>query len=496
MMMEKLSKGVRKMSSKTTIWIIAVVLAIASAGAVYFLTSNQYKPIIDQLEEEKQEVISQSIQLNESISELLLISSDQNNTIEELLGETVDLQSTVSALEAIIEELERSNSETSSDLEKYRSFAKEFYNMHPIQIGFTSPTTNQLIYTEKIAEMVENDINAYCTKEKLPYKFEFKVSNNAGDNDIALSNLITYNTLGINLVVGPFGDSQCQTSVDFANDNDMILISPSSDVVELSLADNLFRMVSNESRALEANIACMKKLNIKHIVIFAQNDDWGKDLSSVMEGLSDKAGISSWSLFFSPDPKMQIYSQLNYLNSHLVNASAFYGSEHVAVQIICNSRLEDVLNCGAGSSVIEFGVTDTVYLDIEDKSVNTLLMAPIPYTKENKFSEFRDRVLENYNFNVTYYGATAYDACWLYALSVIDAGSLDTDAVKSSLLIVSSEYDGVSGVLSLDNSGDRFESDYMIMGFSQDSGFKEYGYYSYSNQTVNYTYNHYRLNPD
>ena len=135
-----------------------------------------------------------------------------------------------------------------------------------------------------------------------------------------------------------------------------------------------------------------------------------------------------------------------------------------------------------------------VLSDTWEKNValSAAILSPVPDIRSSKFSTFSNEVRLNYKFEVSYYGAAAYDACWLFALAVIDAGSLETDAIKQSLEKIALDYEGVSGLCSFNEDGDRSRADYIIMGY-REGGFKEYGYYTYSNNTIKFTWKHQKI---
>ncbi len=90
-----------------------------------------------------------------------------------------------------------------------------------------------------------------------------------------------------------------------------------------------------------------------------------------------------------------------------------------------------------------------------------------------------------------------YDACWLYALSIIEAWTTDTTFVKQALPIVAEDYQGASGLCRFDVYGDRYSVDYRVWGYGLKDGqvtAVDYGYYDSSDGRVTW-YTEKGINP-
>jgi len=460
---------------------------------------NKYNPIIDELQTENTRLNDNNTQYNIALENLQQLASEQESTINTLTEETEALNETINQQEQEIVNVEALLNETKISLGKYKKITNEFYEVHPIRIGFTSATSDQVTYTEDIAEIAERDIHSYCAANDLPYKFDFVIGNNYGDDTIALSNLVTFDTLDINLVVGHAGDSQCLTSLNFATDNDMVLISPSSDISELSKIDNLYRLSPNETIQMHTNLACMKKMEIQNATIFSIRNDWGENLSEYFADLLTDAGIGYTVIYYSDNPNVDITSKVSQLRSDVYQKSYLYGEDHVALQSIGDTRIPDMFGCGYPEllEVLWFGTTSTAYYPLQPGSTSArkvLFISPTPYVYSSKFMDFNREMDLNYDFQVTYYGAAAYDACWLYALAVIETGSTNIEEIKEAIPLVAKDYEGISGICTLNKCGDRVFSDSKIMAYNfVDGGFEVIGRFYYGNQTVTFTKIHPRL---
>jgi hypothetical protein len=148
-----------------------------------------------------------------------------------------------------------------------------------IEIGVTSASSPGMTSVNAMVSMAEEDINDYCREERKDYRFKYVIRDNGGQDELALENLEHFNDAGINLVVGHDWSGQCSYSLDYANDNDMLMLSPSSTSPYLTdnppayIGDNLYRLVPTEEFAgvVLADLYEFKELEA---VAILYRDDW------------------------------------------------------------------------------------------------------------------------------------------------------------------------------------------------------------------------------
>ena len=112
-----------------------------------------------------------------------------------------------------------------------------------IQWGVTASSTIGLETTQPLVEdIIQPDLNEYVDMLGLDIDIDLLVEDNQGTAAIALEKTQTYKAMGINIVQGHGWSSQCQASLSYVNENDMILVSSSSTSPILAIPnDMLFR---------------------------------------------------------------------------------------------------------------------------------------------------------------------------------------------------------------------------------------------------------------
>lgn len=480
--------------NKTMMAVIVVIVLVAASGGSYIYTKNLYEPQIGDLFQSLDEKSTEIDELNDSLEAASQEIEEKDADIASLNSVINDLQLEKSVIEDEYSETLDLLNETENEMMKFKRIAFDFYETNPIRIGLVSPSELDEPIIRAIADLAEQDIHQYCRSNDLPYRFEFVISNNQMSLALADSNTVTYDTLGINLIVGHWFEESVSSSLQYINDNDMLMISPSSSSVQLAIADdNLFRLTPDDSRQLDIVIKCMKEMGKEKIIILAENIDWAKELVNDYRPKITLAGLDIESTVWYPsDPDMRT-SSLNQFSRNVEEAVFSYGSDKVCVYVIGWDVLDQAIGQMDVDVVDWFGTDVFTYIisytgDVASKLVNVKVLSPRPAYNTTEFNDFGTRIEEICGYRPSIYSASAYDACWLYAYSIIETGSMNVTSIKEVLPEVSNGYIGVSGDCTLNAAGDKNDSDYRIMGFIRthidEADFTDYGYYDSGNDTI------------
>lgn len=112
-----------------------------------------------------------------------------------------------------------------------------------VRIGVIFPNADWMSSMGAAVPLAEEDINNYMVSNGYGYRFEFVYKNAEGNSHTHLEKQIELKEEGIDLVIGCPWSLFAELSVPYANDNDMLIISASSNAPDLSIeGDNLFRL--------------------------------------------------------------------------------------------------------------------------------------------------------------------------------------------------------------------------------------------------------------
>jgi branched-chain amino acid transport system substrate-binding protein len=294
----------------------------------------------------------------------------------------------------------------------------------------------------------------------------------------ALTDLQTLASDGVQVVVGPLTSSEASNVLQYADQNHIVLISPSSTAISLAIPnDYLFRLVPNDGAQSFAIARELVSENVKDIVVINQQSAYGTGLANAtinrFEALGgnvqDEIQYSSTATDFTPT--------LTQTQTDYQTAVAKYGASSVAVLAIgfqevgqmliqAKSSFPNLLSANWYGSDGESQNTDftnstsaVAPIATQVKLISTIGLSAAASAKTNAFdTEFTaadGQAPDSYAIN-------AYDATWIAALSVLAAGQNNGPAIQKALPTVADNYFGASGWTQLQPSGDEAPVGYSI----------------------------------
>jgi branched-chain amino acid transport system substrate-binding protein len=371
----------------------------------------------------------------------------------------------------------------------------EFVTGEVVTIGVILPWEYDLDRYGPIFDYAETDINAYCSKLGYEISFNFLFEHADGNASVHLEKVQFFNTIDVNLLVAGFWSGQAQGSLSYVNANDMLMFSPSSTSPLLSIPDdNLFRMCSDDTLQASAMVEILNSYDegIEAVVLIQRADSWGDGLYDEFEAQYVGSGGVIWERL-RYDPETSDFSAyLSTANGAMHSAVAFYGWDHVAVQLFGMSESVQLLNQSQYYSAIYnvtwFGSESTAlhygFDDIPEVANHTKVYSPTAApTKSWKWWEIYDRYHNETGQTMTFYMGCVYDICWTYAKAVLEARTTDTNVVKGILGDVAGDFFGVTGPCRLNDAGDRYATNYDIWGYGGHYGYDWYLYGVYNRFT-------------
>jgi len=351
-----------------------------------------------------------------------------------------------------------------------------------VTIGVASPTREDDNY-EEIVLAAERDVNAYCEDQDTLYRFQFSVKYCDAQTSKALAVTREFKESGISLVIGHAWSSMCKASLQYVNENDVLLLSPASSSSTLSLpGDNLYRLTPPDTVQAWMCSEMLASLDYEAVVVLQRGDAWADAIYSALEKECAEKGVEIIDRIRYGPEEQDYYTYLERANRSLLMGVETYGRKGVAVQLIGFSEAFVVLlQAQAYPALMETvwlgteGSSDTLkVVDHAGEPASTVGLigagvAPPGWVVDGVEAP-------------SFFDAALYDCCWVYALSMLEADSTSATDVVEVLPRVASTYRGVTGICVLNENGDREMVDFALKGYSETSpgsyAFKEYGFYN------------------
>src|SRR5215208_3740946 len=323
---------------------------------------------------------------------------------------------------------------------------------------------------------------------------------------------------GAKIIVGPAFGATVNAAKEYADANNIILISYSSTSSLLSIeGDNLFRLVPDDT--YQGKIVAEKMISdgIKVIVPIWRGDLYGNELykstklyfeklgGEVEEGINYKPHIGKFATSLHRINFLMWNQDLKKLNAIVADTIKKYGANSVGVYVISFDEITPILiqstlyeNLGKvrwyGADKIAQNHQITKNVDSALFAMKTNFSNPL-YSIDNESKKLHDlrEVLEKQLHEVSSitYPALAYDSYWIAALSLDknnttfnnnnnnnNSNSNNGNLTKSFKEIVpeiaESFDDGISGKIKLNKAGDRLDGNYDFWIVAKDNDTQSY----------------------
>jgi branched-chain amino acid transport system substrate-binding protein len=331
-----------------------------------------------------------------------------------------------------------------------------------------------------------NDINAYLLSiGDKNVKFATVTEDTGLNPATALTDLQTLSAQGVQVVVGPLSSGEASNILQYADENHIVLISPSSTAISLAIPnDYLYRLVPNDAAQSFAIARALVDDNVKDIIVINQQSTYGTGLANATinrfkalgGSVTDEIQYSASATDFTPT--------LTQAQSDYTTAVAKYGASSVSIVAIGYQEVGQMLiqakssfsgllastwyGSDGESQNPDFTNSTSAVAPIASqvKLISTIGESPVATAKTNAFiTEFNASAGETPDS----YAINAYDATWVAALTVLEVGN-NGQAIQQALPSIANNYFGASGWTQLQPSGDEAPVGYDIYEVQTVSG--------------------------
>ena len=335
-------------------------------------------------------------------------------------------------------------------------------------------------------ELAKSEINAWLNEIGAAWQIDVRFEDTQVKPDIALSKIQTLAGQGVKFIVGPMSSGEVKQIKSFADQNKVLVISPSSTSPALAIPnDYIFRFCPTDLFQGPAAIEMVKEAGVEHLVIMWRGDTWGDGLKESMADAAAQVGIMVHEAArFNPDAE-EFSSEVASLADQVSQLVNQFGADKVGVTLIAFKEAAAVFAAAREHDVLWqvrwFGSDGTALLgeivnnpDVAEFAASVKFLNPIfapgasPYN-----SKVKDYVKNQLGREPDAYAFASYDALWAIALSIQLTQSTDPEVVKGVLPKVVERMVGASGVFTLDQNGDRAAADYdLYVPVATDGGYE------------------------
>ena len=353
-------------------------------------------------------------------------------------------------------------------------------------------------------EKAEHDVNKYFEKMNSSSRFNLVIANSKSSPEESLEGVKQLHSLGAKIIVGPATSTAVLAAKEYADTNDIILISYSSTSPLLSIAgDNLLRLVPDDINQGKVIAERMIDDGIKVVVPMWRGDIYGNELykstkyhyeklgGKMEEGINYKPHTGKFATSLHRINFIMWDEDLNRLNAIVSDGIKKNDNKSVGVFIISYdeitpiliqspmySTLDDIRWYGSDSIAQNHHITkniDSALFAIKTNFSNPLYSIDTKSPKIHELIEILEEELHD-GGSITY-PAIAYDAFWISSLSLdinstnsylIDHKNINKKSFKDIVFTTAESFDnGISGKIQLNDSGDRIGENYDFWGVTK-----------------------------
>lgn len=346
-------------------------------------------------------------------------------------------------------------------------------------------------------EKAEHDVNQYFEKMNSSSRFNLVMANSKSSPEDSFEAIKQLHSSGAKIIVGPATSTAVFAAKDYADANDIILISYSSTSPLLSIAgDNLLRLVPDDINQGKVIAERMNDDGIKVVVPMWRGDIYGNELykstkyhfeklgGKMEEGINYKPHTGKFATSLHRINFIMWNEDLERLNNIVSDAIKEYDSKSVGVFIISYDEITPILIqspmyyslsnirwYGSDSIAQNHHITkniDSALFAIKTNFSNPLYSIDTKSPKIHELIEILEKELHD-GGSITY-PAIAYDSFWISSLSLdanntnsylADHKNINKDSFKDIVFNTAESFDnGISGKIQLNDAGDRIGEDY------------------------------------
>ena len=317
------------------------------------------------------------------------------------------------------------------------------------------------------------DFNEMLMETNAGWQIKLIAEDTQTDPILALEKAQSLNSKGVKFILGPETSAEIRNIKSYVDSNNMMVVSPSSTAPALAIADNIFRLVPDDSKQGKVVAALLQDRGIKVVIPIHRGDVWGDGLhESSSRSFMELGGIVDEGIRYSPDVQ-DFATETNILSKRVAEYMETYEQDEVgillisfdeAVQLITAAASYDNLRAiswiGSDASadsgrIAEDPITSKFVQDTD------FVAAQFSASDNEVFEHVRTSLTEQIGSSPNNYVYSSYDSVWVLGLTIEKFGT-DVDAVKANFAAVGADYTGAIGNVILNEAGDLASADYIL----------------------------------
>ena len=368
-----------------------------------------------------------------------------------------------------------------------------------VEIGGLIPVTRADgagVHRNVAAEYAVNDFNEYLSEKSATWRLGIQVADTASEGYV--EPVRSFNDDGIRYITGPSASGGIAQIKDYLNANNMLLLSCCSTAPSIANeGDNVFRLAPDDSLqgVVVAQLLTDDKISV--LVPVWRDDAFGNGLrNSTATSFESMGGmVDDFESYPLCDESGCYDSMFEEMTATLADKIEMlvneHGSEKIAVMYVGIGETEVFMEKAAAHEILHSvqWIGSDANVQSEVLVNNEIVLEFLKNTKFRErifdvddtspmYTELNTRFSEDQRIegNPNVYVYASYDSVQILGLAIEATGDAGFEDVKRQIPMITSQYSGAIGNISLNAAGDAAEASYAIWTVGE-SGWERYGTY-------------------
>src|SRR5208337_4425849 len=365
-----------------------------------------------------------------------------------------------------------------------------------VLVSLTGDFSSYGIRAQATVKIAETEINNYTASLGIPTTFKFYYEDFQTQPDVALQRIQDLYAQGCKVVIGGLTSGAMKSIDSFADTNQIIVIDGTSTAARASVApagDYEYRVVPAAEAEGAALAAAMKSKGFMNVAMVSAEDTYSLSIRDAFKAAWNATGGNLVADITYAYPTTTDFTVvINTLEQQVApllaakKPVAIFANmwEDVATMLSqANTRTSPLL------SLTWFGpdtlAQDTVIIQnagaiaTKVNLISVILAAPLTSAHQALNTEVQAAIGQQPDI----YALATYDAAWIAALAILNAGKYDSGAIRAAIPTIAAKYWGATGNTELNSNGDRVTMDMEFWAVVQ-SNWEKVATYSSVNQQV------------
>jgi len=352
------------------------------------------------------------------------------------------------------------------------------------------------------ANLAVSDINNWLADEGKDWRLNLEVVDTELNAEVALSLMQQWHEeKGVDFFVGPMASGEAGACLDYANDNEILFISPSATSESLKVDDWFFRFVVDDTFTHRVQAALIDEYGVKELILTWPDrywEDYNKELlTNAVADFNPNINIyDSEQYRYDPDESdfADTVEGLNKLIADLVSQGVDYediglvciGADHEVAAIMTEAdnytQMKKIMWFGTEYSELSDGVLTypvAAQFAADVGFIYPRIRMDVDMPEESWYEYIKEHIQAEVGREPDYYAYATNDIICVLALS-FDEHGYDSVTVKENLPDKTDEYTkvyGSSGHVVLNEYGDRAYADFALWEVNNQKEWQDVGYY-------------------